>query len=85
MPVIGVHVLDAEREPEDNIVQKIDSIRLGVLPIDLQSTYAGGVVDGCVLTTLYASPRLISEKEELDVDLYLVARYGFFVAFVCVR
>ena len=55
-----------------------DGGRRGVLLVDLQSTDSSRIVDGSILITCH-----ISEKQEFDVDLDLVARYGLFVALEC--
>lgn len=53
-PVVGLDALDPERELLGDVVEELDRGLLVVAGDDSQHTYAGAVVDGCVLVVLLA-------------------------------
>ena len=47
--VVRPHLADAEWESLYDVVEEVDGVDLGVPAVDLESSDAGGVVDGGVL------------------------------------
>ena len=74
VPIIRPHLLDAEREALDDVVDEQNGIDLGVTVVDFKRPDAGGIVDGGVLAAFDRLAVFSSEDQELDVDLDLVAR-----------
>lgn len=80
LTIVGADLLNAEREPLDDIVDEVDGVCLRVQAIDLQGPDACRVVDGCVLEPpdWFAGPGL--EIDELDIDLDVMPRHLLLVA-----
>ena len=72
MPVIGTDFLDAKWELVDDVVDKIDGVRLGVFCVDLKG--AGCIVDCRVLEAANFLAFLSNESQELHIHLNVVAR-----------
>ena len=61
--------MDAEGEASDDVVDEVDRRRLGVLLVHPQRSDPRGAIDRRLLEAPHLPPSLVSEVEELDVDL----------------
>lgn len=53
VPVMRSYGLDPEWEFANDIINELDSILLGVTVVDFKGADSGGIVDGCILESLY--------------------------------
>jgi hypothetical protein len=80
VPIVRPHLPDAEREALDDVVEEIDGVGLGVPAVDLEGPGGRSVVDGGVLVAFDRLSVFFPEDQELDVNLYLMARNLLLVA-----
>jgi hypothetical protein len=86
MPIIGPDLLDAEREPFDNVIDEVDRVGLSVFVVDLERSDVGSawgsapgtavacaIVDGSMLGPADFLAALTDESEELNVHLDVMA------------
>jgi hypothetical protein len=77
MTSIGSNRVDAERELLYHVIDKINSVFLCMLPVDLESPDASGIVDCRVLKTTDLFPCGRFKREELHVHLDLMPGDSF--------
>jgi hypothetical protein len=61
VPIIRSYGLDPEWEFANDIANQLVSILLGVAVIDFKGADSGGIVDGCILESLYQTPSGLAE------------------------
>ena len=76
--IVGLHDLDAKRQPASHLVDEPDGRSLIAGVIDLEHTDPGAVVDGRELVEALLRSR--DALEELHVHLQAVTRLGLLVA-----
>jgi hypothetical protein len=81
MAVVGSYLANAERELFDDVVNEVDRIGLGVLVVDLEGAYARCVVNSGVLKVAHRPAAFPFERQELNVNLDMVARNLLIAAF----
>src|SRR5215470_1049531 len=73
LPAIRAHRVDAKRELLDDVVEERDRVLLRVARVDLEGPHPGGVVDRRVLVAADALAALALQRQELHVDLDVMA------------
>ena len=74
MAIVGADFANPKGELLDNVIEDVYGVGLCVTLIDLQGTYAGRIVNGCILETADILTAFSVEGKELDVHLDMVAR-----------
>jgi hypothetical protein len=74
MAIVGSHFSNAKGELFDDVVDERDSAGLIVALIDFESSDARCIVDGGVLVTFDRFVVFVLERQELNVNLNLMAR-----------
>lgn len=73
-PLVGLDLLDLERQSGQHIVQELDRRPLVRPRVDLQNPQPGAVIDRGVLAVALLAAGVCGDRfDELDVDLHLVA------------
>jgi hypothetical protein len=62
-----------KRELLHDVVDEVDGVGLRVASVDLECANSRGVVDGCVLVTSHRRTLFPLQRQELHVDLHVVA------------
>ena len=78
--VIGSDLTNTEREFGDHCVNKVHCVGLCMTIIDLERSNAGRVINSSILIALYRLTVFSFKFQELDIDLYLMARNLFLIA-----
>ena len=74
MTTIGTNRVESKRVFLDDIIDEIDSIYLGMSPVDIQCFDPGCIVDSVVLETTDSLSISILELQKLDINLYMISR-----------
>ena len=81
IPRRGTHFPNAERELFNDVVDEVDRVFLGVFFVDFKDPDARCLIYSCVLVTLCFVTMFPFECQELNIDLDVVSRYLFLIAF----
>jgi len=81
MTAVGSYGLNPERKLVDYVIDEVDGVFLIASLIDFQSADAGRIINGCVLIATHRVPRFCLEYHEVNVNLDVMARDLFVVAF----
>src|SRR6516225_4150879 len=79
MPAVRPHGVNPERELLDDMVDEGNRVLLGVTPVDLESPHPGGIIDRRVLVTPNPLAVFALQRQELHVDLHVMAGDLFLV------
>src|SRR6516162_5570417 len=79
MPAVRPHGVNPERELLDDMVDEGDRVLLRVTPVDLESPHPGGIIDRRVLVAANPLAVFAPQRQELHVDLHVMAGDLFLV------
>ena len=80
--VICSYDFDPERHFSNNKIYKINGTPLVMKFVGLEDTDPCGVIDRCVLESLYRFPAFINEFEELHINLHMMTWNLFLVKLI---
>ena len=80
-PVVGLDLLDLERQFRERVVDELDCGLLVVLRVCAKHPHPGAVVDGCVLVVALLFAGLAERFDALHIDLQRVPWALFLVSF----
>src|SRR5262249_13859875 len=79
MPAVRPYGVNPERELLDDMVDEGDGVVLRVTPVDLEGPHPGGIIDRRVLVAPNPLAVFAAERQELHVDLHVMAGDLFLV------